>query len=462
MNGKKSLLPPEQDLPVPARSLDSERTLLANCLVFGSEAYAEVADFLEPDDFYEPAHGEIWAAFRSVSTIVLDAVQEALKSAKHIRRLGGPVVYPATLAAAGDWHDVPSRTRYHAERVKEAAREREIILLGREMEREAVSGANRAEIAEKYAVRLHGIAQNPARGPETGVESSIVAETALDAYQDAKALHAAGRRFLGLSTGFYELDELINGLCPAEMTVLAARPSLGKTTMALQIMMEVCRQGAHVVLFSLEMSFRQIAARLACLLGRVNAERARKGMLTEGEEERYVRAAGEIAEMPLTIYETPGATVGTIRRHLERERQRHEVKLWIIDHLHLMNGPGDSGNERMGNISRDLRAMSIQDDAPHLLVLAQLSRKPEERLDKRPQMADLRDSGGIEQDALNVLLLHRPGFYAEVRKNWSGKMDELIRYAALLVPKTRFGPTGEVDLVWIPERACFENPTPTY
>ena len=224
----------------------------------------------------------------------------------------------------------------------------------------------------------------------------------------------------------------------------------------------VGRETTGVGIFSVEMSKRQIGQCLACAQSRVSLARLRRGRLSDDETQRFDAAAQSLQKLPIYIDDTPGLTIPQARSAMQRMSREHNIGLWIFDYLQLMTGEGRTTNDAVGYISKNLKALSRTFDVP-VVALSQLSRQVETRHDKRPQLSDLRDSGGLEQDADNVVLIHRPAFYESLVRQQRARLDEdklalFMRRAELIFPKTRFGGTGAQILEWDNTTACFQNP----
>lgn len=290
-----------------------------------------------------------------------------------------------------------------------------------------------------------------------------VANRLVDLYDAARAAAMAGMEFTGLDVGFKDLNVFTNGLGRGELTVVAARPAIGKTTLALQIALHAAVHGVGVGFFSLEMSTDQVGARLATILGGVNPDLQRRGRLPEDQEGRYYTAVARYAGLPLHVYSE--RSMVDIRARIARVRQERPIGLWIIDHLHRITGsPGDAEHQRLNAAAEDVANLALEVNAP-ILLLAQLNRECEQRPDKRPQLSDLRGSGGIEEHAVNVWLLYRPGHYRELRAQYSAdpeRLAQLQRDAVVLVEKQRFGTVGDVQLAWDPEHALFDSAAPAW
>jgi replicative DNA helicase len=277
----------------------------------------------------------------------------------------------------------------------------------------------------------------------------------LDEYQGGlNAFLDPSKRVKGLSTGFYKLDEMTSGLHPGELIILAARPSMGKTAMALNIAQHVATKLEKVVaVFSLEMSKESLLTRVLCATARVDSQRFRAGYLNQEERRSLQRAAAELVEAPLYIDDTAGANLMDIHAKLRRVRsERGALDLVVVDYLQLMSGRGrfENRNAEVSSLSRGLKLLAKDLHVP-MLVLSQLSRAPETRQgDHRPQLSDLRESGSIEQDADLVGFIFREEVYKRDREDLRG-------LAELIVAKQRNGPVGIINLVYLHTLTKFEN-----
>ena len=402
-------------------------------------------------DFYSTNHQEIWSAMVKVGGPLDYVLLSDYITANGLLDAVGGLVYIADVAK--DF--APSRSLpEYAKRILEESERRSLHSLGAELVVQAKDlSKSSAELNEFFTEKIQELARKrQSEGLETMPSLTPEFRRAMNEAQASK------RRFSGLDTGFNDLNAVLNGLCGSELLVIGARPSIGKTTLGLQLARNcVVYEKQPVAFFALEMSAQQVLQRLVCMSAGVNVTRLRRGILSPPEQENVVTALDEIEKWPLYIDATSGLTIPQMRARMLRMERAHGIKLWIVDYLQLMSGRGASENEQVNDISRGLKAFTKMFDQP-LVVLSQLNRKVEERKNKRPMLADCRGSGGIEQDADSVILLHRPGFYTHLQENWNQKNDNDINtYAELIVEKCRFGPTNNVELRWVPERAEFAN-----
>lgn len=340
----------------------------------------------------------------------------------------------------------------HIRNLRRLAKERRTREIGMEL-------LHPAQLNGRLTVLADELRQPYWQEPEPSCTAEDVMNEAIEAHNRAKALADQGRTFAGLDTGFEMLNDALNGLCPGELTVLGARPSIGKTTLALQMAVNVAKQDkVKVGIVSLEMTRTQMGTRIACIEASLNPEKQRKGLLTDQEAERFVEATKVIARLPMCFY----CEDRTIEGIAERIRREKDVALWIVDHLHrIVGGTAERDHERLGGYAHALADLAVTSQK-HILLVSQLNRGSEDKADHRPQISDLRGSGSIEEHAVNVLLLHRPGFYTDMREQFKGKGKEaelaaLIGVAEIHAEKLRFGLVGMRDLAWDQHTASFKN-----
>jgi len=446
---------------------EAERALLGCALQYGSDAWHQVCDKVTRDDFSTEAHRTVYDAIDAVDMeeevgvipvlrrLEADGTLSDIGGRQYITQLiGRDLVLPCGLMAEVNTLHLAANTRQVGSTVES-------------MRSEVDSGDySPQEMAGRFAEMAIKLDTGIHRDRKESFSSADMARGVLEEYRAMVALRATGRKYAGLDCGFDSINDKLNGLRPEEMTILAARPSIGKTTLALQIASHVAiSTGKHVGIWSCEMSSDQVGRRIVQMMSQVDGDRFNKGYLSQQEEAAMELGNAAFSKLPITTYEMPGLTVPQFIAKAEQLRSRYDVGLMIVDHVHRMNGPGDGGYERYGKISQGLRDYSLPTGTPHLLVLAQLSRKAEDRVDKRPQLADLRDAGQLEQDAVNAILLHRPGFYSEMRqqvKENNDASDALLSHVEALCAKTRFGTPGDIRLSWDSTRALFQDAPTTY
>jgi replicative DNA helicase len=269
-----------------------------------------------------------------------------------------------------------------------------------------------------------------------------------------EVLQKSGKKVTGVPSGFADLDELTSGFQASELSIVAARPSMGKTALCLNIAAQAAVEGHGVAIFSLEMSRDSLVQRLLCAEARVNSQAVRRGTLRDRDFTNLARAAGVLQQCPMWVDDTASITLLEMRSKARRLKAEHDLGLIVVDYLQLMRSPEYAENrvQEVSDISRSLKALARELEVP-VLALSQLSRASEQRGgDKKPQLSDLRDSGALEQDADVVIFIHRPEYY--------DRDDESIRgQAEIILAKNRNGPTGAVKLRFASEYTRFDSVT---
>ena len=428
---------------VPPQSAEAEAAVLGSMLL-DRDAISLVVQTLNREDFYRPDHQEIYRVMVDLydhnRPVDLVTLAEELGRRNELEDIGGAeAAGPAYLAALAEAVPSPLSAEYYASIVRDKALLREMIRAANEILLEAHEQRDETLVLlDRCEQRIFEVVQRRQVGQTTHIR-----EILKEAFQHIDRLHEREGRLTGLPTGFYDLDDLTLGFQPGEMIVLAARPSIGKSSLALNMTEHIAADlGKGVILFSLEMSKQQIAQNMLCSRARVNGHQLRKGMLSERQLADLSLAAGALSDAPIFIDDTPGMSSLDIRAKARRHKLHHDIALVIVDYLQLMEVRGRSRSisreQQVAEISRGLKALARELEVP-VLGISQLNRSPEAREDHKPRMSDLRESGAIEQDADVVMLLHREDAY-EPEKN-PGQ-------ALLQVVKQRNGPTGRVDLVF--------------
>lgn len=418
-------------------------------MLMDQQAIGAVMEILNKDDFYSRQYGIMYEAILELeqSGMAVDPVtlQEKLKE-KNVP----PEVYDAR--AIGDLiAQVPTSANVvsYARIVAEKSILRQAIHICEDIANDAYMGRDdAAAVMTKAENEIFHLSQGR-RGSDWQDIRQIVSGAM---HKIVMASKTAGN-ITGIATGFTDLDARTAGLQNADLILIAARPSMGKTALALNIAENVgVRQGKHVAIFSLEMSREQLANRLFSLESHVDAQKIRTGELSEGEWSDLVEGAEAIGESGLMIDDTPAITVGTLRSKCLKFKMDQGLDLIVIDYLQLMSGSGsrssESRQQEISEISRSLKALARELNVP-VVALSQLSRAVESRNDKRPMLSDLRESGAIEQDADVVMFIYRDEYYHE------DSPDKGI--AEIIIAKQRNGPVGTVQLRWLPELTKFAN-----
>ena len=421
----------------PPHDLAAEQCVLGG-MMLSKDAISDVLDVIKPHDYYRPAH-------QIVHDVILDlygrgepadAVTVAAELTRNgdIARVGG-APYLHTLIAS-----VPTAANagYYARIVRERAILRRLIEVGTRIVQLGYAGDGDAdELVDRAEAEIYGVTDR--RVSEDYLPLAEIMPGALD---EIEAIGSRGGTLAGVPTGFGDLDALTNGLHPGQMVVIAARPAMGKSALALDIARAASvKSGLTCVLFSLEMSRNEITMRLLSAEARVPLHAMRTGQLGEDDWTRLARRMSEVVDAPLFIDDSPNMSMVEIRSKCRRLKQRHDLKLVIVDYLQLMSSPKrvENRQQEVSELSRSLKLLAKELQVP-VVALAQLNRGPELRSDKRPLLADLRESGSIEQDSDVVILLHREDAY-EPESPRAGEAD-------LIVAKHRNGPTATVTVAF--------------
>ena len=437
----------ERGLPV---NLDAERFVLGSILM-DDGLFVQVAGILQPDDFSLEKHRRIFNRMAELQDRgeKIDRITLANELMKHnqLESCDG-LTY---LVSLDDGLPHISNLDSYARIVKDKATLRRIIFASQKLIDRCMIGEDEPEEilagAEETLLNLSQYRGNAGLlTPEEVIEEQGGVNTFLD----------PARRLKGLSTGYVKLDEMTGGLRGGDLIILAARPAMGKTALALNIAQHVA-MGRHkqtVAVFSLEMSKESLLIRLLCTAARVDGQRFRAGFLNAEERRRLQAAANQLVEAPLFLDDTAAANLMDMHAKLRRLKVEHGLGLVVLDYLQLMSGRGrsENRNQEISALTRGLKMLAKELNVP-MLVLSQLSRAPEVRQgDRRPQLSDLRDSGSIEQDADMVVFIFREEVYKPEREDLKG-------LAELLIAKQRNGPTGLMNLVFLKQFTKFENRT---
>jgi len=418
-------------------SLEAEAAVLGS-MILDPQCIGAVVQKLTSAAFYRVEHQMIFEAMISLwdkKSDVFDLLllRDELKNRKQLQEVGGPE-YLVKVAEA-----VPSAANvdHYVQIVKDKQMMRELIGAAGEVLTEAMEDSgNVAEKLDRAEQKIFAVTEKKISSSAASMKE-ILTETfeAIDKRQ--------GHHVTGLPTGFAELDDLTCGLQNGEMIIIAGRPSMGKTSFAMNIAEHIGADNSiPVAIFSLEMSRQQLAERMLCSRGMIDSQLVRKGMVNDSQYQELVHAASELSEKPIYVDDTPGITPLELRGKARRLRSRYGIRAIFIDYLQLMSmgGSVESRQQEVSEISRYLKALARELTLP-VVVLSQLNRATEGREGHRPRMSDLRESGSIEQDADVIMLLHREDYYHK------GEMDyEETSGAEVIIAKQRNGPTDTVEL----------------
>ncbi len=429
----------------PPHAVEAEMSLLGSILVDPKVLGDVVLLVRAGADFFRPAHGAIYEAMVGIweRTSTIDVVQlnQQLLDRGILDDVGG-TKYLVELAES-----VPTAAHAseYARMVRDKATLRELIRAAGEILAEAHAMSDQPqEVLESAEKRIFAIAQRRESAQFATLQELL--DHAIKVIDTSE-----GKPFTGMPTGYAQFDEMTSGLQKGEMIVLAARPSMGKTAFALNIMENAAAAGHAVAMFSLEMGRQQLVQRLLCSRSGIDSQRLRRNMLRTEDYRALLAACEAMRSSRVWIDDTPGLTMLSMRSKARRLREQHGVEAIFIDYLQLMSAGGRTENRQVevSEISRGIKAMARELEVP-VICLSQLSRKSEDRPGHRPQMSDLRESGSIEQDADVVMMLHREEYYHQNDDTWLDDPNNADKrgMAELIVAKQRNGPTGTVNLAW--------------
>ena len=430
-------------------SIEAEQSVIGS-MIIDREAILVASELVRGEDFYNKQYG-----------IVFDAMTELHEEGKPVdlvtlqNRLKEKDV-PAEVSSLEFVRDIitavptSANVKYYANIVAEKSILRRMIRLNEDLENLCYSGKESMEfILEDAEKRIFDLVQRRNSGAVVPIRQVV-----MRALEKIEIASRNTGRVTGIPTGFLDLDYKTSGMQPADLVLIAARPSMGKTAFVLNIAQHVAfRQNETVAIFSLEMSKEQLVNRLFALESNVDAQNLRNGTLSEVEWEKLIESAGVIGQSNLIIDDTAGISISELRSKCRKFKLEHNLKMIIIDYLQLMSGSGksESRQQEISEISRSLKKLARELNVP-VLALSQLSRAVEQRPDHRPMMSDLRESGAIEQDADVVMFIYRDDYYH--------KDSEKKGIAEIIIGKQRNGPIGTVELVWMPEYTKFANHEP--
>ena len=428
------------------QNLEAERSVLG-ALLLHPDAVADV-QFLKPEDFYLPRHQIIYqsilASYNARSATDPIVVGEELQKQGLLQEAGGQEqlldLLESVVTAAG--------VTYHAEIVREKSVARRLLETCLEIARTAYENQTEAkELLDEAERRIFEIARMEKSG-----EALAISDILQSTFERIDKLREREGRLTGLGTDYFDLDDMTGGLQPGELIIIAARPSMGKTSFALNLTERVASHKAGVAFFSLEMAAQQVIQNMLCCRAQLDGQAMRKGRITDQQYRRLQEEAERLYETPIFVDDMPGLTITQLRAKCRRLKDKHDIKMVVIDYLQLMTAGGrvESRQQEIATISRGLKGIARELSIP-VIALSQLNRDVENRDDHRPRMSDLRESGAIEQDADVIVLLHRDDYYKPTEQN--------AGLAQIIIAKQRNGPTGEVVLRFFREYMRFENYT---
>src|SRR5205809_5295763 len=437
----------------PPHSIEAEQGVLGSMLLSPRQAIAECVEKINEEYFYIPAHQttytvlvELWNAGQAIDLITFTQV---LRDRNLLEGVGGA----AFVTSLFTFVPTAANVQYYLEIVRDKYILREIISAATESVRRAYEEQDEVNnLLDEVEQRIFAVGEDRFKG-----EMLSMKEQVMSTLESIEKLFENKGAITGVSTGFRDLDKLTSGLHSSEMIVIAARPSMGKTALAMNIAEHAAIEvKLPVAIFSLEMSAQQLVQRMLCSRARVNLAKTRDGFLGEADFPKLTHAASKLAEAKIFIDDSAGLTILELRAKARRLKAQQNVQLIIVDYLQLLRSTSrraqDNRQLEISEISAGLKGLAKELKIP-IVVVAQLNRQPEQRTGGRPRLSDLRESGSIEQDADLVGLLVRPEIYEEDEEARAEKSGE----AELIIAKQRNGPVGEIPLTFLKEYTRFET-----
>ncbi len=460
-------------------NIQAEQAILGT-IILNNEYLNRVSEFLLPEHFYEPSHQKIYAQIlHNVEKTNIVANQITLKqffdNEESIKAIGGSSYVSTLLAQASMIIDIAN----YGNLVKDLALKRNLVMIGEEIVNQAYKSnvkSSGVEQIEKAEAKLFSLSNQGATKKDFQ-NIAIPLKTTMD-----KTILARSREssVSGISTGLTDLDKLTSGLQNSDLIILAGRPSMGKTALAINLAVNACKflnkevenpaQKKSVGFFSLEMASDQLSTRILSMEASINATKFRTGQISDIEWEAIAKRSAEIANWPFFIDDTPALSISAIRTRTRRLIRKHNLAFIVVDYLQLVKAVEASGSnnrvQEISEITQGLKAIAKEFNIP-VMALSQLSRAVEQREDKRPQLSDLRESGSIEQDADIVAFIYRESYYlerqqppeADIQKFelWKSEMDKLRNVSEVIIAKQRNGPVGNAHLYFDAEFTRFGN-----
>ena len=440
------------DHKIPPQNIEAEQSVLGSILL-ENEAISSVLETLIAEEFYRESHRRIFLSmielFEKNEPIDLITLTNVLKSKNQLDDVGGGTY----LASLVDSIPTTANITYYTKIVKEKAILRRLIDTATEIvARGYEDGGDVADLLDQAERNIFQITETQIKPSFYDIKSLLK-----ESFKTIEKLYESREIVTGVPAGFDEIDKLTSGFQPSELIIIAGRPSMGKTAFSLNIAQYVAiEKKIPVAIFSLEMSKEQLVLRMLCSEARVDAHRLRSGFLGEADWPKLTRAAGTLSDAPIFIDDTPAISVLEMRAKSRRLMAEHKLGLVMVDYLQLMRGRGtfsqnmESRVQEISDISRSLKSLAKELNIP-VVALSQLNRRVEERQNRRPQLADLRDSGAIEQDADLIAFIYRDEVYDRSDENPNKGIAEIT------IGKQRNGPVGDVKLAFLDKYASFEN-----
>ncbi|MDR1597712.1 MAG: replicative DNA helicase [Holosporales bacterium] len=473
MSESRALIPQKTpDASVP-HNIEAEQALLG-AILLNNRALEYVTDFLKPEHFYYPAHGQIYQAIQALVERNQIADPITLKDFFNQSEI------TKTIGGAGYLVDLTTsvisvmNTNDYGKIIYDLFLRRQLISISQETADECRNSdfdASATDIVEDVERKLYGLVTQGTTSTTTTFRDALT-----QAIESAESAFKRDSHLVGVTSGLIDLDRWLGGLHPSDLLILAGRPSMGKTALATNIAFNAAKafcvnqnEGAAVAFFSLEMSAEQLAMRiLACESG-ISSDKIRRGAIRREDFPKFVEVSRNIHNIQMFIDDTPGLSLSALRNRARRLKRQHNIGLIVIDYLQLIDATSKKGADNrvqeVSQITRSLKTLAKEINVP-VLALSQLSRAVEQRDDKRPQLADLRESGSIEQDADVVMFIYREEYYesrkepregTEEHATWQKTMSDIYNQADIIIAKQRHGPIGTVKVFFDAQLTKFGN-----
>jgi len=430
---------------MPPQAIEAEMAVIGG-MMLDTQATGTVMEKLDETSFYKDAHRKIFVAglslYEKSEPVDILTISNELEKRNQLEAVGGHY-YLTELVER-----IPSaaNVEYYCKIVQDKALLRKLISVANEVQEDSYTAGDEAvNIVDSAEQKIFSISEN-----RNKKNFSHIGPVMHDTWEKIENFHNMEGGITGIPTGFSQLDDKLSGMQNSDLIILAARPSMGKTALALNIGRYAASKGNVVGMFSLEMASYQLVLRMLCSEAKVNSHLVRNGQLPEDQWQNLSSVAGKLAEEPIYIDDTPGLNIMELRSKARRLKVEHDINLLIVDYLQLLRGVGrvESRQIEIAMISQALKNLAKELDIP-VLALSQLSRAVESRGgERRPLLSDLRESGAIEQDADVVMFIYRPAAYGIVE-------PELERHAEVIIAKQRNGPTATVELLYLNEYVRF-------
>ncbi|MCX6111788.1 MAG: replicative DNA helicase [Proteobacteria bacterium] len=434
---------------LPPQNIEAEQCVLGAVLLEGGASF-EVVDMLDEDDFYRDAHKKVFSAVKRLveknEPVDLITLQDELKRVNELEAVGGVGYLSEVLALV----PTAANATYYAKIVRDKAMERKLLTTCTSIVNDIYnSGYDTDTLVNEAEGKIYSV-----KGERSLGQYFLVKDVTKEYFKKIEDLYQKGENLLGVSTGYKDIDQLTGGFKPGQLIIIAARPSMGKTALAMNFARNsAIRHNNSIAVFSLEMSKEEVLGRLIGSEARIDITRLTSGRIEENEWGKLTEAASRLSESMIFIDDTSSLTPGEIRSRCRRIKAQYgKLDMVIVDYLQLMRpGIGSKSQNReqeIADISRTLKALAKEMHIP-VIALSQLNREVDKRTDKRPFLSDLRESGAIEQDADMIIFIYRDEVYH--------RETESPGIAEIIFSKNRSGPQGLVKLTWLSRYTSFEN-----